>query len=128
MVDEEEIAGEIEALAPFLREGGRRVWAATEARALGLQRTTGIPESYLAYRARVPMFVPRWRPFVDALRGTGSEFPCICPRLGRGANQRGSALVEDVAPRNMERPGNANRVRDEEAYLVQERFERSAGN
>ena len=51
MIDEVEIAEKFEALAPFLDEAGRRMWAATEARSLGrggvtaVHRATGVARS-----------------------------------------------------------------------------------
>ncbi len=51
MFDEREVAEKFEALAPFLDEAGRRMWAATEARSLGrgavaaVHRATGIAKS-----------------------------------------------------------------------------------
>ena len=51
MFDEQEIAEKFEALAPFLDEAGRRMWAATEARTIGrggiaaVHRSTGIAKS-----------------------------------------------------------------------------------
>ncbi|MCK5797222.1 MAG: ISAzo13 family transposase [Deltaproteobacteria bacterium] len=51
MIDEQELAEKFEALAPFLGETGRRMWAATEARSIGrggvasVHRATGIAKS-----------------------------------------------------------------------------------
>ena len=51
VIDEREVAEKFEALAPFLDEAGRRMWAATEAHTLGrggvaaVQRATGIAKS-----------------------------------------------------------------------------------
>lgn len=80
MIDERELAEKFEALAPFLDEAGRRMWAATEARTIGrggvaaVHRATGIAKSTI------------YRGLVDLDSGTAESlaYQGRCRRQGAG--------------------------------------------
>jgi len=97
MIDEAEVAEKFEVLAPFLDEIGRRMWAATEARALGrggvaaVHRATGIAKSTI------------WRGLSDLESGTAQSLAGQGRARRRGGGRKSLAEVQPKLAKALDR-------------------------